>query len=162
MPQKITVTTVICNTFLYIIHLKGCKTIIQKTSLLLRPRRQSSKKGQNSSKTGSFWGQKQAKTFHFDAFFFVLGVNKKHKLIQIPLIFEINWQKMVAQSLHLHPPRACTCYYEEVASVPSGVHKNAPTAIFKGHFFTPSGCKIFPREGRKSGYGLGVVHSLTR
>ena len=51
---------------------------------------------------------------------------------------------IVLSNQHLHPPRAYTCYYEEVASVPSGVHKNAPTAIFKGHFFTPRGCKIFP------------------
>ena len=75
--SKITVTTVICNTFQYIIRLKGCKTTIYESLLLLQLRRQSSKKGQNSSKTGSFWGQKQAKTFHFDAFFFILGVNKK-------------------------------------------------------------------------------------
>ena len=30
---------------------------------------------------------------------------------------------------HLHPPRAYTCYYEEVASVSSGLHKNASDSI---------------------------------
>ena len=74
---------------------------------------------------------------------------------------------IVLSNQHLHPPRPCTCYYEEVASVSSGLHKNASDSIdwkrrrqsivlptakgriavgnFWGVFFvTLKGCKIFP------------------